>query len=202
MAEDTNLIALAADIAASFVANNRVSAGEVGDLIRSVHEALSTLGATKEEPKQERPQPAVPVRKSVQADYIVDLFTGKKMKMLKRYLATAHGMTPAEYRSYWGLPSDYPMVAPNYSESRKTLAKAIGLGRKAGTKVSEIAESVTEKAGDAADDLLAVIAPKKRGRKPKAAAEAAPEAPAPEPTPEAPKARRGRKPKADAPAED
>lgn len=196
MAEDTNLITLAADITASFVANNRVTAAEVGDLIRNVHEALTTLGAVKEEPKQERPQPAVPVRKSVQADYIVDLFTGKKMKMLKRYLATAHGMTPAEYRSYWGLPADYPMVAPNYSESRKTLAKAIGLGRKAGTKVSEIAEAVTETAGDAADDLLAVIAPKKRGRKPKVAA-AAPEAPEPEAAAEAPKkTRKPRTPKA------
>ena len=196
MAEDTNLITLAADITASFVANNRVGAGEVGDLIRSVHEALTTLGAAKEEPKQERPQPAVPVRKSVQADYIVDLFTGKKMKMLKRYLATAHGMTPAEYRSYWGLAADYPMVAPNYSESRKTLAKAIGLGRKAGTKVSEIAGAVTETAGDAADDLLAVVAPKKRGRKPKAAVEAAePEAPAQE-AEAAKKPRKPRTPKA------
>ena len=174
MADDNNLITLTADISASFLANNRVNATEVGDLIRSVHEALATLGAPKEEPKQERPQPAVPVRKSIQPDYIVDLFTGKKMKMLKRYLATAHGMTPAEYRTYWGLPNDYPMVAPNYSESRKTLAKAIGLGRKAGTKISDIAESVTETAGDAADDLLAVVAPKKRGRKPKAAAEGAP----------------------------
>ncbi len=170
MAENADLVALTADITSNFVANNRVGANEVAAIIQSVHGALTSLSAPKEAPAPERPEPAVPIRRSVQSDHIVDLFTGAKLKTLKRRLMVAHNMTPAQYRTYWGLPDNYPMVAPAYSESRKALAKAIGLGRSAGTKVVEAVEA-------AAETVVDTIAPAKpaRGRRaaPKAAKPAA-----------------------------
>jgi len=123
----TDLLALTADIVSSHVANNSVSVNDVPQLIQNVYKTLSTLG---EQPKaaEVRSEPAVPVRNSVKPDFIVCLEDGKKLKMLKRHLMTAYGMTPDEYRAKWGLPADYPMVAPNYAESRRQLAKSIGLG--------------------------------------------------------------------------
>ena len=161
MSEPTALVALTADITSSFVANNRVGTNEVAAVIQSVHSSLAALGAPAEVPAPARPEPAVPIRRSVQPDHIVDLFTGAKLKTLKRRLMVAHNMTPAQYRSYWGLPDSYPMVAPAYSESRKTLAKAIGLGRKAGTKVVEAVEA-------AAETVIEAVTPAKprRGRPP------------------------------------
>jgi len=125
------LITLTSDIVAAHLSNNSVDVDAVPGLITNVYGALSGLG---EEPVavEERPEPAVSVRASVKPDYIVCLEDGKKLKMLKRYLRTNYDMTPEEYRQRWNLPSDYPMVAPNYAEKRRDLAKKIGLGRKPG----------------------------------------------------------------------
>jgi len=123
------LLALTADIVAAHVGNNNVSVGDVPALIQNVHSALTSLGASAAEPQVEQ-QPSVSIRSSVKPDYIVCLEDGKKLKMLKRYLASNFNMTPAEYRAKWKLPADYPMVAPNYSSQRKDLAHKMGLGRK------------------------------------------------------------------------
>lgn len=126
---DKDLLALTADIVAAHVSNNTVAMSDLPLLISEVHRALTNLGSA---PVQaERPQPAVPVKKSVTPEYIICLEDGKKLKMLKRHLKTAYNMTPEEYRERWGLPADYPMVAPNYATHRSDLAKKIGLGTKA-----------------------------------------------------------------------
>ena len=121
------LITLTSDIVAAHVSNNNVDVAEVPTLISNVYSALSGLGGTETE--EEKPEPAVPIRSSVKKDYIVCLEDGKKMKMLKRHLKTAYDMTPEEYREKWGLPGDYPMVAPVYSKQRSMLAKQMGLGK-------------------------------------------------------------------------
>ena len=123
------LIAFTSNIVEAYVANNSAELDEIPGLINNVYSALANLsaGAPQEE---ERPEPAVSVRASVKPDYLVCLEDGKKLKMLKRYLRTNYDMTPEEYRARWGLPADYPMVAPNYAEKRRDLAKKIGLGRK------------------------------------------------------------------------
>jgi len=127
---DQNEIDLTADIVSSYVANNSVPVSELAALIHSVHQALTQLGRpVVHENKQQ--EPAISVRKSVTSDFIICLEDGKKFKSLKRHLHTSYNMTPAEYRAKWGLPSDYPMVAPNYSAARSNLANAMGLGRKA-----------------------------------------------------------------------
>ena len=126
------LITLTSDIVAAHVSNNDVDVDAVATLITNVFQALSSLGEDPE-PEEVRPEPAVSIRASVKPDYIVCLEDGKKLKMLKRYLRTNFDMTPEEYRARWGLPADYPMVAPNYAEKRRDLAKKIGLGRKPGT---------------------------------------------------------------------
>ena len=126
------LITLTSDIVAAHVSNNSVAVDELPALIKNVYGALSGLGAAAQE--EARPEPAVSIRASVKPDHLVCLEDGKKMKMLKRHLMTDHGLTPAEYRSRWGLPADYPMVAPDYAEKRRELAKKIGLGRKPGQK--------------------------------------------------------------------
>lgn len=123
------LLALTTDIVAAHVGNNDVAIGDVPALIATVHAALAELAnpvAAKAVPQE----PAVSIRASVKPDYIVSLESGRKLKMLKRYLLTSYGMTPEDYRRKWDLPSDYPMVAPNYAMQRKELAHRIGLGRK------------------------------------------------------------------------
>ena len=127
------LITHTTDIVVSYVSNNSVAADEVSSLIKSVYGTLAGLNADAEAPEV-RPDPAVSIRSSLKKDYIVCLEDGKKMKMLKRHLMTDHGLTPDEYRARWGLGSDYPMVAPDYAEKRRDLAKKIGLGRKPGQK--------------------------------------------------------------------
>lgn len=117
------------DIVASFVANNKVGSEQLADLIRSVHKVVSGLSRGDDEKTQEKPKPAVPVNKSVTNDYIICLEDGKKLTMLKRYLRSTYNMTPEEYRKRWGLPADYPMVAPSYAAQRSEFAKKIGLGR-------------------------------------------------------------------------
>ncbi len=119
-------------IVAAHVSHNAMPAADLPRLIATVHETLAKLGP--EEPAQ-RQEPAVPIKQSVKPEYIVCLDDGKKLKMLKRHLRTAYNMTPDEYRQKWGLPSDYPMLAPKYAAVRSKLAKKIGLGRKTGTKM-------------------------------------------------------------------
>lgn len=127
------LITLTSDIVAAHVSNNDVDVDAVPSLITNVYGALASLGQD-ENPAEVRPDPAVSIRASVKKDHIVCLDCGKKMKMLKRHLMTEHGFTLDEYRARWELPADYPMVAPNYAEVRRDLAKKIGLGRKPGQK--------------------------------------------------------------------
>lgn len=124
------LITLTSDIVAAHVSNNDVAVTDVPALITNVYNALVNLG---EKVEIEEPKPAVAIRNSVKPDHIVCLEDGKELKMLKRYLRTNYNMTPEDYRARWGLPADYPMVAPNYAEKRRDLAKKIGLGRKPGT---------------------------------------------------------------------
>ncbi len=129
MEDHETLVTLTADIVAAHVSNNSVAISDIPLVIRSVHEALAGLSSTAE-PEPEPQQPAVSVRASVKPDYLVCLEDGKKLTMLRRYLMTNFGMTPDDYRAKWNLPKDYPMVAPNYSERRRVLAKEIGLGSK------------------------------------------------------------------------
>lgn len=125
---DGTLLRLSADIVAAYVAQNAAQPQTIPELIRTVHQALGSLGKPQEAPVAERQKPAVPVGRSVHHDYIVCLEDGKKLKMLKRHLMSAYNMTPDQYRERWQLGPDYPMVAPNYAQHRSTLAKKIGLG--------------------------------------------------------------------------
>ena len=124
-AEDT-LLTLTADIVAAHVSNNSVAVNDLPNLIQNVHGALTGISARQSAPEA-KPEPRVPIRSSVKPDFIVCLEDGKKLKMLKRHLMTHYNMTPDEYRQKWGLSADYPMVAPNYAEQRRALAKSIGL---------------------------------------------------------------------------
>jgi predicted transcriptional regulator len=126
--EDT-LLTLTADIVAAHVSNNSVAVNDLPNLIQNVHQALTGITGTSSA-AETKPEPKVSIRSSIKPDYITCLECGKKQKMLKRHLMTNHEMTPADYRQRWSLASDYPMVAPNYAEQRRTLAKSIGLGTK------------------------------------------------------------------------
>ena len=127
------LITLTSDIVAAHVSNNSVAVGDLGTLISNVYTALA--GLKPAEPQAEpMPEPAVSIRSSIKNDHIVCLEDGKKLKMLKRHLATRYNLTPEQYRARWNLPADYPMVAPAYAEKRRELAKKIGLGRKPAPK--------------------------------------------------------------------
>jgi predicted transcriptional regulator len=126
--EDT-LLTLTADIVAAHVSNNSVAVNDLPNLIQNVHSALTGISGSRAQ-SEARPEPKVPIRSSVKPDFIVCLEDGKKLKMLKRHLMTHYNLTPDQYRQKWGLASDYPMVAPNYAEQRRNLAKAIGLGTK------------------------------------------------------------------------
>ncbi len=124
--ESAEMLELVAQIVAAHLSHNRVATDGLPALIRDVYGSLAGVG--KEETAAPRPQPAVPVKKSVFPDYIICLEDGKKLKMLKRHLKTSYQMTPEQYRERWGLPPEYPMVAPNYAQHRSSLAKKIGLG--------------------------------------------------------------------------
>ena len=126
---DDTLLTLTADIVAAHVSNNSVAVNDLPNLIQNVHGALSAISGASSAPEA-RPEPKVSIRASVKPDYIVCLEDGKRLKMLKRHLMTHYKMTPDQYRQKWGLGADYPMVAPNYAEQRRTLAKSIGLGTK------------------------------------------------------------------------
>lgn len=127
--ETEGTLRLATDIVAAYVRHNRISATELPDMIKTVHEALDDLLEDKDEPKSADQKPAVPIRRSITPEYLICLEDGKRLKMLKRYLRSTYNMTPEEYRAKWGLPPDYPMVAPNYAAQRSAFAKRIGLGR-------------------------------------------------------------------------
>ncbi|HEX2940631.1 MAG TPA: MucR family transcriptional regulator [Rhodopila sp.] len=125
--EDAKILGLTAQIVSAHVANNAVHPEILPGFIRDIYKTLANIGNPPPAPV-EKAQPAVPIRKSVFPDYIICLEDGKRLKMLKRHLATAYNMTPAQYREKWGLDASYPMVAPNYAEKRSSLAKQIGLG--------------------------------------------------------------------------
>ncbi|MBO1325901.1 MucR family transcriptional regulator [Acetobacter sp. TBRC 12305] len=131
MSENQNyspILDLVSEIVSAHVSNNQTDPASIPAMIRDIYQALKMADQPQSEP--EKLQPAVPVKRSVFPDYIICLEDGKKLKMLKRHLQSAYGMTPEQYRERWGLPVDYPMVAPNYAERRSTLAREIGLGRK------------------------------------------------------------------------
>lgn len=122
-------VELTAEIVSAYVANNSVPAANLADLVTSVHATLQRLG-TSSEPTPLQAPPAVPIKKSITPDYLISLEDGRPYKSLKRHLKTSYGLSPEQYRAKWGLASDYPMVAPNYSAKRSELAKSSGLGQK------------------------------------------------------------------------
>jgi len=124
------LLELTASIVAAYVSHNNVPAGDVASLIASTHSALAKLGSAPAAAPAEPLVPAVSIRKSITPDFLICLEDGQKFKSLKRHIGNKYGLTPQEYRKKWGLPADYPMVAPNYAEARSELAKSIGLGRR------------------------------------------------------------------------
>lgn len=124
------LVELTAEIVSAYVSNNPLQTGELPSIISDVHASLTKIAVGEPEEKAEPLKPAVPVRRSVTPDYIVCLEDGKKFKSLKRHLRTHYDLSPEEYREKWGLPSDYPMVAPSYAEARSRLAKEMGLGQR------------------------------------------------------------------------
>lgn len=127
MTDAERLVNYTVQIVSSFVGHNTIAATEIPALMATVHQGLTRLSSGAAAPEA-RPEPAVPVRRSVMPEYIICLEDGKKLKMLKRHLKTAYNMTPEQYRDRWNLPADYPMVAPNYAKQRSKLAKQIGLG--------------------------------------------------------------------------
>ncbi len=127
--ENGNLIGLVADIVSAYVSNNSVPAADLPGLIATTHAAISGLGAPPAPVVEERPTPIVSIKKSITPEFLICLEDGKNFKSLKRHLRTAYNMSPEDYRTRWGLPADYPMVAPAYAEARSTLAKKMGLGQ-------------------------------------------------------------------------
>lgn len=130
-AED-QLLRMTTEVVAAYVSNNTLPTAQLADIIASVYSSLRALDHSPADGRGEALRPAVPVRKSITPDYLICLEDGKKLKMLKRHLRSTYGLTPDAYRAKWGLPADYPMVAPNYAEQRSAFAKQIGLGRSGG----------------------------------------------------------------------
>ena len=130
-AED-QLLRMTTEVVAAYVSNNTLPTAQLADIIASVYSSLRALDHSPADGRGEALRPAVPVRKSITPDYLICLEDGKKLKMLKRHLRSTYGLTPDAYRAKWGLPPDYPMVAPNYAEQRSAFAKQIGLGRSGG----------------------------------------------------------------------
>ncbi|MCY4192257.1 MAG: MucR family transcriptional regulator [Rhodospirillaceae bacterium] len=125
---EEGMLRMTTDVVSAYVGNNATEATQIPDLIKTVHSSLNVLGAAR--PAEAPPKPAVPIRRSVTPEYLICLEDGKKLKMLKRHLRTTYDISPEEYRQKWGLPVDYPMVAPNYAKQRSEFAKKIGLGRR------------------------------------------------------------------------
>lgn len=135
MAEE-ELLRMTADVVAAYVSNNTLPTAQLAEVINAVYQSLKGLEGPVADVASEPAKPAVPVRKSITADYLICLEDGKKLKMLKRHLRSTYNMTPDEYRARWGLAPDYPMVAPNYAEQRSAFAKKIGLGRGTGRQAA------------------------------------------------------------------
>ena len=133
-APQAELLQMTTDIVSAYVSYNNIDFGKVPEVIRLVYSSLDTLNATGGGPVAPSQKPFVPIRKSITPDYIICLEDGKKLKMLKRHIRTTFGLNPEEYRAKWGLPADYPMVAPNYAARRSEFAKKIGLGKQAGQR--------------------------------------------------------------------
>lgn len=129
MDDTTELLEMTADIVSAYVGNNSVDAADLPGVIQSIHAALAVVKAGGAQPEPEPQEPAVSIRKSITPDYLICLEDGRKFKSLKRHLRTKYDMSPEEYRAKWGLPKDYPMVAPNYAKARSELAKQMGLGQ-------------------------------------------------------------------------
>jgi predicted transcriptional regulator len=129
---EEDLLRMTTDVVAAYVRNNTLPSGQLGEIISGVYHSLKTLEGRAVQPAREPLKPAVPIRKSITPDYLICLEDGKKLKMLKRHLRSTYNLSPDEYRQKWGLPADYPMVAPNYAEQRSAFAKKIGLGRGTG----------------------------------------------------------------------
>ena len=169
--EALSRVEMTAEIVSAYVEHNSVPLSDLSVLIRSVNEALAGLsGAGKADPAPEPQQPKVPIRKSVSAEFITCLEDGRRFKSLKRHLHAEHGLTPDEYRSKWGLGKDYPMVAPAYADARSTLAKTIGLGRKAAAapEADNTVVPAAEEDGeqdDAGDAAVDAAPPGKPGRR-------------------------------------
>jgi predicted transcriptional regulator len=130
--DENELLRMTAEIVAAYIGNNSLSADQVPEIVRTVGAALRQIDKGENGSEKTVGKPAVPIRKSVTPDFIICLEDGRKLKMLKRHLRTTFGLTPDEYRARWGLPADYPMVAPNYAKRRSEFAKKIGLGQKRG----------------------------------------------------------------------
>ncbi|HYM74063.1 MAG TPA: MucR family transcriptional regulator [Stellaceae bacterium] len=132
---EDDLLRLTTEVVAAYVSNNTLGSAQLGDVIHAVYNSLRGLDSQAVEPIAEVLKPAVPVRKSITAEYLVCLEDGKKLKMLKRHLRSTYNLSPDEYRAKWGLAPDYPMVAPNYAHQRSEFAKKIGLGRGTGRRL-------------------------------------------------------------------
>ena len=157
---------MTSEVVAAYVAQNHIQVSELPRLIMSVHEAFKSLGQPVAAVVAPEPlKPAVPIKKSITDEYLISLEDGRKLKSMKRYLAKL-GMTPADYRAKWGLPSDYPMVAPAYAAHRSALAKTLGLGRRAS---QDVGEAASEAAPETADEAPSVDAAKKLRKRAKAA---------------------------------
>jgi predicted transcriptional regulator len=131
--QSDTVLEMTAQVVSAYLGNNTVAATQLPEVIRSVHSSLAELSDGGSDARQPAQRPAVTVKKSITPDFIICLEDGKKLKMLKRHLRTTYNLTPDEYRAKWGLPVDYPMVAPNYAKQRSQFAKKIGLGRRART---------------------------------------------------------------------
>jgi predicted transcriptional regulator len=133
---DEELLRMTADVVAAYVSNNALPTQQLAEIINTVYTSLRSLDADSDS-KSEPLKPAIAIRKSITPEYLICLEDGKKLKMLKRHLRSTYGMTPDEYRAKWGLPADYPMVAPNYAAQRSAFAKKIGLGRGTGRQAGK-----------------------------------------------------------------
>ncbi len=143
MDDKTEIIEMTAEIVAAYVENNNISTSDLPALIQSVHRALTSVAAGAEAVEPAPKEPAVPVRRSITQDYLICLEDGRKFKSLKRHLRTKYNMSPEDYRAKWGLPKDYPMVAPSYAKARSDLAKQMGLGQ-GGRQAAKAGENVAD----------------------------------------------------------
>ncbi|MBO39903.1 MAG: transcriptional regulator [Rhodospirillaceae bacterium] len=134
--DNDKILKMTVEIVAAYVSHNDVNSALVPDIINNIYSSLNSLNTQSSKKPTEALKPAISIRRSITPEYIVCLEDGKKLKMLKRHLRASYGMSPDDYRTKWGLPLDYPMVAPNYAEQRSNFAKKIGLGRKKGEKVA------------------------------------------------------------------